>query len=207
MKKPQVFFEISLSRRALLRSMLLAPLAAIPIGLLVTNAARAMPVPHQSIRALSRPRALTEQTIPSVTLDSNDTAILRRIIEIIIPGGDTPGAHETSTPDFVIYNISRQGDTAIAGVKQALAGVDQISINNFGQPFVLLPVHIALQIAGIISSQPSFALFWSSIRSLTVFHYYAQPAGYRAIGLPGPSIDRGGYPNATLGTEQMCVPL
>lgn len=207
MKNMKSFAEISLTRRALLRGMLLAPLAAMPLDFLATNTARATPQPFISIRALARPRALAEEAAPNPMLDSNDIAILRRIVEIIIPGGDTPGAHETNTLDFVVYNLRRQGDAAIIGVKQALAGVDQISINNFGQPFVLLPANAALQVVGIISAQPLFALFWSSIRRLTVFHYYAQPAGYRTIGLPGPSIDRGGYPNVTLGTEQICVPL
>lgn len=207
MNNMKSFVEISLTRRALLRGMLLAPLAAIPLGLFATNTARATPQPLISLRALARPHALAEQITPNAILDNNDIAILRRIVEIIIPSGDTPGAHETNTLDFVVYNLRRQGDAAIIGVKQALAGVNQISINNFGQPFVLLFTNAARQVVGIISSQPLFALFWNSIRSLTVFHYYAQPAGYSAIGLPGPSIDRGGYPNATLGTQQTCVPL
>lgn len=136
-----------------------------------------------------------------------EVATFSALVESIIPTDTTPGARETGSAQFALANIQGYGVAAVTGVKQALAAIDQISIAHFGQPFAALAAPARDAMVGIFATDPGFAEFWEVARRLTVFHFYAQPAGYLPIGLPGPNVTRGGYPDADDGRERGCVTL
>lgn len=139
--------------------------------------------------------------------DAAEIAILSSIVEAIVPTGGTAGARETGSVQFVLATVRRYGEAAIAGTRQALLAVDQIARAQFGRGFAMLGVYERDAIVGLIAIEPAFAVFWNTVRSLSVLHFYAQPEGYRPIGLPGPNIDRGGYPQADIGREYGCIKL
>lgn len=139
--------------------------------------------------------------------DAAEIAILASIVEAIVPTGATAGARETGSVQFVLATVRRYGEAAIAGTRQALLAVDQIARAQFGRGFAMLGVYERDAIVGLIAIEPAFAVFWNTVRSLSVLHFYAQPEGYRPIGLPGPNIDRGGYPQADIGREYGCIKL
>lgn len=136
-----------------------------------------------------------------------EIAILTSIVEAIVPTDGTAGAREVGSAEFVLATVRRTGEAAIAGARQALSVVDQIAWAQYGRGFATLVAHERDIIVGVIATEPSFALFWDTVRSLTVLHFYAQPEGYRPLGLPGPNIDRGGYPHADARREHGCVEL
>jgi len=149
-------------------------------------------------------RAATGVATP---FDAAEIAILSSIVEAIVPTGATAGARETGSVQFVLATVQRYGEAAIAGTRQALLTVDQIARAQFGRGFAMLSVYERDAIVGLIAIEPAFAVFWNTVRSLSVLHFYAQPEGYRPIGLPGPNIDRGGYPQADIGREYGCIKL
>jgi hypothetical protein len=129
---------------------------------------------------------------------ADEAQMLVRLAETIIPSDGTPGAKETGTGAFVVYSLQNEGKETVSGIKQALAALNQLALSQFGDHFKNLPQAAVDALAGVLSSEPAFSLFWDGVRSLTVFHHFAMPAGYRNIGLPGPNIDKGGFPHPVL---------
>lgn len=136
-----------------------------------------------------------------------EIAILASIVEAIVPTDGTAGTRETGSAQFVLATVRGYGEAAIAGTRQALSAVDQIALAQYGRGFATLGASERDVIVGLIATEPAFAVFWDTVRSLTVLHFYAQPEGYRPLGLPGPNIDRGGYPQADAGREYGCIAL
>ena len=136
-----------------------------------------------------------------------EIAIVASIVEAIVPTDGTAGARETGSVVFVLATVQHYGEAAVAGTRQALLAVDQIAWAQYGRGFATLDASERDVIVGLIATEPSFAVFWDTVRSLTVLHFYAQPEGYRPLGLPGPNIDRGGYPQADVGREYGCTQL
>lgn len=140
--------------------------------------------------------------------DDTEIAILESIVESIVPTDETAGARETGSAEFVLASVRNNGEAAVAGTRQALSAVDQIARAQYGRGFATLGAPERDAIVGVIATEPwLFAVFWNTVRSLTVLHFYAQPEGYRPLGLPGPNIDRGGYPQADVGREHGCIEL
>ena len=136
-----------------------------------------------------------------------EIAILVSIVEAIVPTDGTAGARETGSAAFVLATVLGYGEAAVAGTRQALSAVDQIARTQYGRGFAMLGAPERDTIVGLIATESAFVVFWDTVRSLTVLHFYAQPAGYRPLGLPGPNIDRGGYPQADVGREYGCIEL
>lgn len=140
-------------------------------------------------------------------LTPTETEILAAIVAAIVPTDSTPGAADTGSATFVVNSIVARGAAALMAFKQALAAVDGIALSLHGTAFARLPAGARREVVGIVAATPALAPVWFGVRTLTVLHFYAQPAGYGPIGLPGPNIDRGGYPDAMRHTRRECVAL
>lgn len=159
----------------------------------------------------TQPSARNAMAAPTVTspggLSAAETKILAGIVAAIVPSDSTPGAADTDSVAFVANSIEARGALAVTAFKQALAAIDDIALQLHGTAFAQLPLSARHEVVAIVAAMPALAVFWYGVRTLTVLHFYAQPAGYRPIGLPGPNIDRGGYRNATRRTRRACVAL
>ena len=118
------------------------------------------------------------------SLSPNATAILTRVVDVLLPADRTPAASALGTPQYVI-----------AGLEAGLGAIDQLALARFGSGFLALDAARQTQVVDVVATDPAFAALWGGIRSLAVFHYYAQPVAWLDIGLPGPSIDCGGHPD------------
>ena len=143
----------------------------------------------------------------SARLTAAEMDILAAIVAAIVPSDSTPGAADTGSAAFVANSIAARGEAALMAFKQALAAVDGIALSLHGTAFAQLPAAARQEVVGIVAVTPALAPFWFGVRTLTVLHFYAQPAGYGPIGLPGPNIDHGGYPDAMRHTQRECVAL
>lgn len=159
----------------------------------------------------TQPSARDAAVAPTATslgaLSAAETEILAGIVAAIVPSDSTPGTADTGSVAFVANSIEARGAPAVTAFKQALAAIDEIALRLHGTAFAQLPLSARHEVVAIVAAMPALAVFWYGVRTLTVLHFYAQPAGYRPIGLPGPNIDRGGYPNATRRTRRTCVAL
>lgn len=114
---------------------------------------------------------------------------LTTIICDIIPEDDDPGALQTGTPGYVIYYFSSLDNASIDNIKTALSVMDPITYNVSGLNFLSATTEQREVVYSILKSDQLLSIFWYKLRSITVFHFYAQPLGYDPIGLPGPSVD------------------
>ncbi|MBV1774969.1 gluconate 2-dehydrogenase subunit 3 family protein [Burkholderiaceae bacterium DAT-1] len=200
MHAPHTRHPAGLSRRFALKSLLtaVAALASLPVLSLsrFTAGKRIQP----QIRSLSA----TFAPMAASVFTSDEAAIVTRLVTLILPTDGTAGAAETGTPAAVISSLSRQDSHTVAGMKQAIAAIDGIARQQFGQTFTGLPDAAANTLTALIATNTQLAPFWAAVRSLAVLHFYAQPAGYQPLGMPGPNLDKGGFPAGHPITSHLC---
>jgi hypothetical protein len=187
--------SLTLSRRAALAGLLssFAALAAVPS---VARAFTQMRMPNFQIGNRAMGLLRTDEQVQALEVfNPAEQAIITRLAEVIIPTDELPGARETGTAGAVLFALGQQDALVIQALHQAIAAVDAISRQLFGQTFVALPFASADQVAGVLAATPELAPFWESVRTLTVLDFYAQEVAYRPLGLPGPNLDRGGFPD------------
>ncbi|VAW81432.1 hypothetical protein MNBD_GAMMA12-2822 [hydrothermal vent metagenome] len=144
-------------------------------------------------------------TAPLTTSEKNIISLI--VTEIIPTETGSPGAADTASAFYVIGFIETQSLAVVEAIQEALNAVNLISLSTFGTDFISLSPENRKVVVSVIATFPDLSEFWVLVRTLTVLHYYAQAVGYKDIGLPGPNIDRGGYPNATQGTQEDCVTI
>ncbi len=192
MAKNKVNVVINLQRRQVLKALIatvLTPLLSYPLA----GMTAAIIGPADAATALL--------TTPEKNIINLITA------EIIPTQSASPGATETGSASYVIAFIQTQSLAVIEAIQEALNAVNLISLSTFGLDFISLAPANRNVVVNVISTFPDLSEFWSLVRTLTVLHYYSQEAGYNDIGMPGPNIDKGGYPNATQGTQEDCVTI
>jgi hypothetical protein len=167
---------------------LIAANLAAPIARLKRHASRSLAHPADE-RLTSSVAASTN------TFTEGEQAIITRLVETMLPSDATPGARETGSAVFVIGSLQQRNASVFASIQQGLAAVDGISLQQFGQGFAIISDVQAEQIMGLVATHPQLAPLWSAVRSLAVFHFYAQPIAYEPLGMPGPNIDKGGFPD------------
>lgn len=191
--------SFSMSRRRILfgsvavLGMLAAPSAISamltrPMEKLKRHAPRALAQPISLLRNIAVADAPNDFT-------EDEQIIVSRLVAIMIPSGGTPGAQEAGSTLFVIDSLQKRGATAVASIKQGLSAIDGISQQQFGQDFAAISDVDAQQLAKLVARDPQLVTLWSAIRSLAVLHFYAQPMAYELLGMPGPNIDQGGFPD------------
>lgn len=185
-------------RRILLGTAAVLSMLAVRPVIAANLAAPIAKLKRHASRSLAHP--VEDEHASSVANNSNyftedEQAIISRLVEIMIPSDDTPGARETGSALFVIGSLQQRNASVFASIQQGLAAVDSISQQQFGQGFVMISDAEAEQIAGLVATHPQLTPLWSAIRSLAVFHFYAQPIAYEPLGMPGPNIDKGGFPD------------
>lgn len=167
---------------------LIAANLAAPIARLKRHASRSLS--HPAAEQLSSSLATATNTFTEA-----EQAIISRLVEIILPSDTTAGARETGSALFVIGSLQQRNASVFTSIQQGLAAVDGISLQQFGQGFASIADTEAEQITGLVATHPQLSPLWSAVRSLAVFHFYAQPIAYEPLGMPGPNIDKGGFPD------------
>jgi hypothetical protein len=106
---------------------------------------------------------------------------------------DTPSATELMVP-YMIVDVAQGWDEAtFNATAAALDAINDISLESFSFPiYELLSDELAILIE-VVSTDPDLQPFWVPFRVLVALNYYALPTAYTAIGMPGPSIDHGGF--------------
>jgi hypothetical protein len=139
---------------------------------------------------------LSAQAAPAqaAALSDDESALVSALTEVIIPADRSPSAVQLGSPAFVIAGLLGTAGDGGAAVRQGLAGIDRVAQQMFGSGFCALGPADKNRVVEYVAGAPEFSPLWLGLRRLTVMHYYAQPAAYRDLGLPGPSIDAGGFP-------------
>lgn len=120
--------------------------------------------------------------------------IIKSIASIIIPTDINPGANETGVAEYLLQVFQQQGTQTVQAIKSVLEIINTQAKQLFFAPYNGLNQQQKEKLVGIIATTPQFAQFWRQIRTLTVLRFYSLPEGYKPAGLPGPNVDRGGFP-------------
>ena len=117
---------------------------------------------------------------------------LESLASAIVPA-DSRGAGVTPFNPGAHLAGKLQANPFASGLLQGLAFAEKQSLEMFGVPVVQLPPESLNKLLGVLRDQsPGFFKF---LRMETCALYLSQPATWQRIGFPGPSIERGGYPD------------
>ncbi len=165
-------------------------------------------------------RAAQESSEPEVLSDA-EWKTVEAITGRIIPADHEPGAIEANCVNFIDKALARE-DADLRPIYEAgLPGVDAVSEETFGAPFIELTpdqqdaVLIALESGeangwhgGDVRSEE----FFEALRAHTIIAFIADPKyggnrdyiGWKVVGYPGPRHKRGGYtPEQMLGEQKI----
>lgn len=130
-------------------------------------------------------------------LNSDQIDIIRSITSIMIPTDENPGAKEAGIAEYIAQILQFKGAEAMEQTKQVLGLINLRSMKLFGRPYNQLSEMNQKRIVDWLASDRRLAPFWTELRTLTVLRFYSLPVGYKPVGLPGPTIDRGGIPHGS----------
>lgn len=111
----------------------------------------------------------------------------------ILPATEnSPSASELPIVEMFTRIAQTWNQSTFEATANALDVVNNIALLVFGVPASALDRGSRLMLADLVSDNENLNPFWEPFRLLTVMNYYALPPAYRAIGMPGPTIDQGG---------------
>ena len=123
-----------------------------------------------------------------------EAAIVAQLLDALLPADQSPSATSLGTVDHVLQGLAQSGADSVAESKQGLAAIDGIAVQTYGVSMAQLAPAQRDAVVGTVTQLPALAPLWLGIRALAVLYYYAQTAAYKDLGLPGPNIDAGGFP-------------
>lgn len=132
--------------------------------------------------------------ISGTAFTNDEFNIIKSITSIIIPTDENPGANETGIAAYVLQVFQQRGTETVTSIQGALATINAQAQQFFSATYNDLTQQQKEQLVAIIAKAPEYAPFWVPLRTLTVLRFYSLPEGYKPAGLPGPNVDRGGFP-------------
>lgn len=123
-----------------------------------------------------------------------EAAIVAQLVDALLPADHSPSAVSLGTVDHVLQGLAQSTADTVAASKQGLAAINGIALQTYGVPMAQLAPAQRDAVVTTVTQITALAPLWLGVRALAVLYYYAQPAAYKDLGLPGPSIDAGGFP-------------
>ena len=120
-------------------------------------------------------------------------ATIQTMVYCMLPSGDGPGAADIEVMSMLLGILENQTAEQILFFKSELGHVNAMARSMFGADLAMLPQADADVVVTQVSINPERALFWYALRTTTMLCFYSIPEVYTSIGLPGPSIDDGGF--------------
>lgn len=167
------------------------PAQAAPAARTLSN--RCLPYGHSG-QGSGTPPTAPSTPVASAAFTDAEVAILTQLVDAILPADASASAVSLGTVDYVKAGLSMGGADALAPVKQGLAAIDGIALQLHGAGFAQLQAAQRDAVVAVVTQTAPLLPLWLGVRTLAVLHYYAQPLAYTDLALPGPSIDKGGFP-------------
>lgn len=135
-------------------------------------------------------------------LTAHERATLEAIATTLLPSNGTPGAADTPLMEVVASFVAPQTPQQSGLLQLVLAQVDEVARALAGHVLARLPPAERDRVVRHLAETPALAPAWLLVRATIVLCFYSIPAAYESIGLPGPSIDRGGLPACSLSLRE-----
>lgn len=127
-------------------------------------------------------------------LTEGQLATTAALAATIVPADTTPSARDLGAQLYVAAGLALVPPSDFAAVQAGLDAVADQALQTFGLAIGQLPPAALEALGAGISTHPQLGVLWHAVRTLTVLYYYGHPQGFADLGLPGPSLDRGGFP-------------
>src|SRR5678816_4634152 len=134
-----------------------------------------------------RPTAYTPQFFAS-----EDYPVIARLVELIIPSDETPGAREAGVAEFVDFMVAHDPQQQ-APMRTGLAWLQDRSQREYTRPFLQLTAAEQAALLEPLAYKAKYRdgeetgrEFFRRIRELTVMGFYSSEIGYRELDNPAP---------------------
>ena len=146
------------------------------------------------LQAVQKAHGENTDAMPDRVATDEYHGLLQVLVEHIIPGTDTPGAHEAGVADYIEFILQRgfdelQREKFLSG----LQSINEKSNNVFGQSFVAVSSDQQEAILGNLEQeserQSNKPGFFHTLKELTIIGYYTSEVGaineLRYLPVPG----------------------
>ena len=129
-----------------------------------------------------------------MNFNNQQLLVISALVDGIFPRTpDSPAASDLPVPEMFV-DIAKTWETHIfLATANALDIINSISLSIFSLPIHKLDTASLAVITNTVATNNDLKPFWEPFRMLIAIIYYALPPAYEAIGMPGPSIDNGGF--------------
>lgn len=128
-----------------------------------------------------------------MSLSTMHLSIIRNLGTGVVPTTDTPGAIDLQVAEMIqmVYNTwpSYRQDS----FRTALEQVELMAFEQYGVASDQFTQNMSAAFVVTLAQLEYFRAFWIPFRTMVVLMYYGHPLGAASIGMPGPSIDTGGF--------------
>ena len=128
-----------------------------------------------------------------MSLSMMHLSVIRNLGAGILPLTDTPGATDLSVAEMIQTVYDTWPDYRQASFQTALEQVELFALEQYGIASEHFTQDMSMAFVVTIAQQEHFRAFWVPFRTMVVLMYYGHPVGAASIGMPGPSIDTGGF--------------
>lgn len=119
---------------------------------------------------------------------------IRALAKGIFPrDAEIPSAADLPVTEMFLEVTSAWSATTLEIFSSTLDAVNNIAISTYASNVSGLNDNQLALFIDFLANNSSLTSFWGPFRTLTAILYYGLPPAYEAIGLPGPSLDKGGF--------------
>lgn len=128
-----------------------------------------------------------------MSFTSTHLAIAKALASGIVPTNESPGAGDLPVAEMIFFVAAGWSPAKQAQLSGALDLINRLSITLYNQESPQLDTETLNTFVAVIANSAELHSFWRPFRIMVVLNFYGLPEGYKPIGLPGPSIDKGGF--------------
>ncbi|WP_448547466.1 gluconate 2-dehydrogenase subunit 3 family protein [Thalassotalea fusca] len=128
-----------------------------------------------------------------MSLNQQQYSTLKALLVGILPTTETPSAVEVGVDSIMAYIFSSWPTFRQASFANSLDVVNNYCLALFDVGCDQINQESSLLLVQHIAQEEALSPFWVPFRTLAVLIYYGDHNIAHSIGMPGPSIDQGGF--------------
>ncbi len=128
-----------------------------------------------------------------MNLNTIHLSVIRNLVVGVLPTTDTPGATDLQVEEMIQMINDTWPYYRQASFQAALDQVELFALEQYGIASEYFTQSMSIAFVVSVAQQAHLRAFWVPFRTLVVLMYYGHPVGAASIGMPGPSIDTGGF--------------
>jgi hypothetical protein len=128
-----------------------------------------------------------------MSLSTMHVSAIRNLGTGVVPTTKTPGATDLHVAEMIQMVYDTWPSYRQVSFRVALDQVELMAFEQYGVTSDQFTQKMSIAFVVTLAQQEHFRAFWIPFRTMVVLMYYGHPVGAASIGMPGPSIDTGGF--------------